>query len=158
MRLSTPLLLACSSLLFACQGPRAMDAAAPPEVPEPAAEMATAVAVRAPVAEVAHAANPFPAYGTTEANPILVGAESADGGPARERAYLSTLRGPEFQPVSFTRLGSCCPFETPLSTWGGLLDMYEVTYEGLDEPVRLYLNMYDPGEARPPEGFVQVEE
>jgi len=35
----------------------------------------------------------------------------------------------------------------------GLFDVYEVTYDGVAEPVTLYLNMYDPGEPHIPHGF-----
>jgi hypothetical protein len=34
-----------------------------------------------------------------------------------------------------------------------MLDMYEVTYEGLEEPVTLYLDMYRREEPRAPTGF-----
>ena len=51
-------------------------------------------------------------------------------------------------------------FPTPNGLFGpaALLDQYEVTYEGLARPVLLYLNMYDPGEARAPAGFTFAEE
>lgn len=35
----------------------------------------------------------------------------------------------------------------------GLLDVYEVTYDGLPEPVELYLNLYDYEQPRAPVGF-----
>ncbi|MEL6614719.1 MAG: hypothetical protein AAFQ43_03225 [Bacteroidota bacterium] len=95
------------------------------------------------------------AYGYTEAQAIRV-AGLADRGPASERAYLDRLRGPMGQAIEYERQGSCCAFETPRGIGGiGLLDMYEVTYEGLDEPVMLYLNMYDPpeGDLKAPAGF-----
>jgi hypothetical protein len=89
-------------------------------------------------------------YGRVPENPVRVG-----NGPPGERAYLTALRGPGGQLVVSRRLGSCCIFETPNGFDGrGLLDIYEVTYEGLDEPVRLYLDMYDAGEVRAPRGFV----
>ena len=79
-----------------------------------------------------------PDYGYTPTNAIKVG-----GGPAGEFAYMNSLRGPEGQPISFTRRGSCCPFEDEtLLMGGGLLDVYEVYYEGSEEPVVLFLNMY----------------
>lgn len=88
-------------------------------------------------------------YGYHPKDPIRVG-----NGPDGERAYLEALRGPEGQLVVSRRLGSCCEFETPNGFQGvGLLDVYEVTYEGLDEPARLYLDMYDADEVRAPEGF-----
>jgi hypothetical protein len=117
--------------------------AVPP--PEPAVETAEPATLAAAADEAR--------YAYSEANPVLVGGDDPDGGPARERRYLDRLRGPDGQSVTYVRLGSCCPFETPNAKLYGLLDMYEVTYSGLAEPVVLYLNMYDPGEARAPDGF-----
>ncbi|HLL03620.1 MAG TPA: hypothetical protein VK539_23755 [Myxococcaceae bacterium] len=88
-------------------------------------------------------------YGYTPEDPIKVG-----GGPQGEREYLRFLRGPEGQPLSFHRRGSCCGFNDPsLPMGGGMLDMYEVTYEGLEKPVTLYLDMYRREEPRAPTGF-----
>ena len=88
-------------------------------------------------------------YGYTPEDPIKVG-----GGPSGEHEYLQHLRGPEGQRLRFERLGSCCGFEDPsLPFGGGLLDMYEVTYEGLRSPVTLYLDMYRRQEPRAPAGF-----
>jgi hypothetical protein len=108
---------------------------------EPAAEAG------APAAE-AVAQEPS-GYGYTPEDPIKVG-----GGPQGEREYLRFLRGPQGQPLSFQRRGSCCGFKDPsLPLGGGMLDMYEVTYEGLEEPVTLYLDMYRREEPRAPTGF-----
>ena len=93
------------------------------------------------------------AYGFSPENPIHVG-----GGPAGQRSFLEALRGPAGQPLAWRRLGSCCEFETPNGLMGlGLLDLYEVTYEGLDQPVILYLDMYDSGPAAAPAGFLLPE-
>ncbi len=88
-------------------------------------------------------------YGYTPEDPIKVG-----GGPQGEREYLRLLRGPEGQPLRFHRRGSCCGFQdASLPLGGGMLDMYEVTYEGLEKPVTLYLDMYRREEPRAPTGF-----
>lgn len=95
-------------------------------------------------------------YGYSEAKPILVGGEDYTKGPRYERAYLDQLTGPNGEEISYKRTGSCCQFETENGIMGGgMLDIYEVTYEGLEEPVILYLNMYDPnsGEIVAPRGF-----
>ncbi len=95
-------------------------------------------------------AAPSASYGLVPEDPVHVG-----NGPRGERAFLSALRGPAGQPVVARRLGSCCAFPTPKGFIGlGLLDIYEVTYEGLEEPVRLYLDMYEEGEVRAPRGFL----
>jgi hypothetical protein len=82
----------------------------------------------------------------------------AERGPLAERLFLSALRGPKGEEIQFTRQGSCCPFETPGSDLGtGLLDVYEVTYPGLEKPLVLYLNMYDKGEVLVPAGFTSAK-
>jgi hypothetical protein len=84
-------------------------------------------------------------YGYTPEDPIRVG-----GGVRGQHEYLQRLRSPQGQQVRYERRGSCsCP--PPAE---GLLDMYEVTYDGLQKPVTIYLDMYhreDP--PRPPAGF-----
>lgn len=96
-----------------------------------------------------------PSYGYTPEEPVLVGNGTASDGPRRSRLYLQALRGPAGQPIEFERRGSCCPFESEHAALGsGLLDVYELTYEGLDEPIVLYLNMYDPGEPLIPKGLM----
>jgi tetratricopeptide (TPR) repeat protein len=93
-------------------------------------------------------------YGLTEKTAIKTG-----GGPKGEHDYLNMLCGPNGEKIKFKRLGSCCGFETPNSPFGrgntGFLDKYEVTYDGLKEPVIVYLNMYDPptGEFYAPPGL-----
>lgn len=92
-------------------------------------------------------------YGYTEENPIMVGKEG--GGPKDERRFLNALAGPEGEKVIYQRLGSCCQFYTKNGLFEnrGLLDRYEVTYVGLDEPVILYINMYDSDKLQVPVGF-----
>ncbi len=105
-----------------------------------------------------HFASPTGEYGYTETNPILVASLGAPTKPANERAFLDRLRGPGGQRVSYRRRGSCGElFPTPNSGLPGVLDCYEAHYVGLAEPVVLYLNMYDPGEARAPAGFILLE-
>jgi hypothetical protein len=93
-------------------------------------------------------------YGYSEENPIKVGGAMDREGPLNEYRFLHALAGPNGEPVSFTRLGSCCQFETKNGIAGiGLLDRYEVRWEGLKEPLILYLNMYDAEELKVPLGF-----
>lgn len=77
-----------------------------------------------------------PSYGTTEENPIRVGNSNLYDGIAREEAYLDSLVGPQGQALTFIRLKSI------LTESGETLDIYQVTYEGLTEPLILYLDMY----------------
>lgn len=102
---------------------------------------------------VPQAVSSDPTYGYTEGNPIKVGRQR--GGPSAEEAYLRSIAGPAGEPVKYKRLGSCCEFETPngLAGLGGLLDVYEVKYRGIEKPVNLYLNMYDYEQPLAPIGF-----
>ena len=77
------------------------------------------------------------------------------GGPmylaARQRRFLDALRGPAGGPIKYKRQG-----QYPLSPPNSLiiLDAYEVTYEGLDKPIVLYLNGYHFDDAlKAPKGF-----
>lgn len=104
--------------------------------------------------------SPATSYGYTEANAIKVGGDDYNNGPRFEREYLNGLTGPNGEEISYHRTGSCCGFETKNGIQGyGMLDKYEVTYEGIEEPVILYLNMYDPneGEIKAPRGFLLKE-
>ena len=107
-----------------------------------------------------HFENPPGEYALSETNPVLVGSLPGRSLPAKERAFLDRLRGPDGQRVHYIRRGSCCFFPTPNGLFGesALLDHYEVTYDGLAYPLSLYINMYDPGEVRAPLGFTLIEE
>lgn len=90
-----------------------------------------------------------PAYGFTMEQPVEVG-----GGPmfvaARERRYLEALRGPGGEVVRYKRSGTASAKPNALP----ILDVYEVTYAGLEKPVTLYLDAYHFDDAlRAPAGF-----
>ena len=93
-------------------------------------------------------------YGYTADNPIKIGGEDLMYGPYLQRLFLNSLAGPDGQPLKYMRIGSCCTFETDRGMNGiGLLDKYQVTWEGQSNPIILYLNMYDVGDVRAPVGF-----
>lgn len=92
-------------------------------------------------------------YGS-EKNPIMVGGVTDSKGPSNERAFLDLLAGPNGEEISYTRVSSCCSFKSERGFMGkGLLDVYEVKYEGLRKPVMLYINMYDYQTLYAPVGF-----
>jgi hypothetical protein len=82
-------------------------------------------------------------YGYTKDNPIKVGGDWFDG-PARERAYLDALSGPNGEIVSYERNGS-------LNYGDTILDEYTVRYA--EETVILYLDEYTYEELMAPVGF-----
>ncbi len=74
-----------------------------------------------------------------------------------EQAYLKALRGPDGEFVQYRRLSSCCGFKSKSAAFGeGLLDKYEVYYQGLKDPIVLYVNGYDYENPKAPFGFTFV--
>ncbi len=92
-------------------------------------------------------------YGYTERNPIMVG--GGNDGPKNERRFLNALSGPNGEQIEYYRIGSCCSFKTNNGVFGdtGLLDIYNITYDGLDKSLKLYLNMYDSDTLKTPVGL-----
>lgn len=84
-----------------------------------------------------------PSYGYTQGNAIRVGGD-VFGGPARARAYLDNLRGPNGETTSYERVGSV-PHEATI------LDAY--TISGLAQTVTLYVDQYSYETLRAPVGF-----
>ena len=88
-------------------------------------------------------------FGRLLAKPIRVGGGAAYAG-ARERRYLDGLRGPAGEVLTYTRTGSTMPGVNQ----GRPVDVYTVTYAGLDKPFTLYLDAYHFEEATAPAGLV----
>lgn len=95
--------------------------------------------------EASCAVSADPTYGFDQANPVRVGG-GAYGGPARERAYLDNLLGPDGQAVSYERTGSI-PLEDTV------LDGYLLDYSGLGSPVTIYVDEYSFEALYAPAGF-----
>lgn len=92
-------------------------------------------------------------YGYTSQNAIKVG-RPGDSGPTNERRYLNALLGPNGEAISYVRRGSCCGVKSEYGLMGwAMIDIYIIKYDGLQEPITLYLNMYDPGDLKAPKGF-----
>ena len=86
-----------------------------------------------------------PSYGYTPQNPVRVGGRSEEA----EVRYLSSLFGPEGQPIFYERIGSCCSTEKHQP-----LDAFRILYEGLGQrPLVLYLDVYELEEPRVPMGL-----
>ena len=91
-----------------------------------------------------------PGYGRNAKNPVM------SGSLKNTSAYFARLVSTENKPVKFKRFGSCCRFPSPNGPFGGhaLMDKYEVTYEGLDKPIIVFVNNYDQGVVKPVAGFL----
>jgi len=90
-----------------------------------------------------------PAFGTTKEHAVQVGG-GAMYAAARERRYLDAVRGPMGEILQYKRTGSM-----GLDKEGRtILDIYQVTYPGLEKPVTLYLDAYHFDDAlKAPKGF-----
>jgi hypothetical protein len=88
-------------------------------------------------------------YGYTITNPVRIGG-GAMYVAAREQRYLNALRGPAGQRIVFKRSGSL-PDKTNSAT---ILDLYVVTYDGLETPLNMYLDVYHFEPQFAPQGLV----
>lgn len=91
-------------------------------------------------------------YGLSGKYPVKVGEKSV----ANQRRYLSSLAGPNGEELKFHRLGSCCPYKSENGIFGSaMVDIYEVSYEGLKKPILVYISFYDSEPLFIPKGFTQ---
>jgi len=117
-----------------------------PQAPPPAAQAAPTPSAQA--AKPPCVVSDDETYGLTKENAVPIG-----GGPmyvaAREQRYLNALRGPAGQTLRYKRAGSLPKSAADMT----ILDLYEVTYDGLEKPISLYLDAYHFWEQRAPMGF-----
>lgn len=79
------------------------------------------------------------------------------GSVANAYAFLGALRGPNGEPLSYRRISSCCEFKSKSGLFGiAMLDKYELNYQGLPEPIVIYLNSYEYNNPKAPYGFTFV--
>lgn len=87
------------------------------------------------------------AYGYRKEDPVRVG-----WGNPGVMAFFELLRGPEGQRVAWRRLGPCC--DTPPQPEFVGLEVFEVSYEGMETPVRMFIDPNHGGALRAPRGFI----
>jgi hypothetical protein len=93
-------------------------------------------------------------YGYSQHNPIKVGGASERRGPEHLDRFFRMLRGPQGEPVSSISNGSCCAFRTsegpePLA----YLEVFLVSYKGIEKPAILYLDTVHLEAPKAPVGF-----
>ena len=93
--------------------------------------------------------SPDAEFGRLLKKPIRVGGGAAYAG-ARERRYLDGLRGPAGEVLTYSRNGSTMPSQDDPRP----VDIYTVSYAGLDKPFTLYLDAYHFEEPSAPAGLV----
>lgn len=93
-----------------------------------------------------------PEYALTGEKPARVGEQSIEN----QRRFIASLAGPNGEELSFCRVGSCCPYPSEYGLLGtALVDIFEVTYDNLKEPVLLYISFYDKEKLYIPHGFTR---
>lgn len=93
-------------------------------------------------------------YGFDKNYPINIFYGTTRNETINQQRFLNALAGPKGEKITYTKLESCCPFPTKRSEMGvGLLDVYEIKWEGQKNPVILYLNIYEKGYLMVPIGL-----
>ena len=93
-------------------------------------------------------------YGFDKNYPINIFYGTTRNETINQQRFLNALAGPKGEKITYTKLESCCPFPTKRSEMGvGLLDVYEIRWEGQKNPVILYLNIYEKGYLMVPMGL-----
>lgn len=93
-------------------------------------------------------------YGFDKNYPINIFYGTTRNETINQQRFLNALAGPKGEKITYTKLESCCPFPTKRSEMGvGLLDVYEIRWEGQKNPVILYLNIYEKGYLMIPMGL-----
>lgn len=88
-----------------------------------------------------------PDYGWSPDQPVQLGTRGRilDDVTAEsvEMRYLSSLWGPGGEVILYEKVGTCCPFDWPAAPLGkGVLDVFEMRWEGLQEPRHIYLDTW----------------
>jgi hypothetical protein len=93
-------------------------------------------------------------YGIDSDYPVNIGIISDLAEDVFIRYFFNGLQGPKGEKIEFEKLESCCPFPTKHSTMGaGLLNVYEVNFEGSKNKQTFYFNIYEKGKIACPKGF-----
>ncbi|MBK0368397.1 2-dehydro-3-deoxyphosphooctonate aldolase [Flavobacterium agrisoli] len=93
-------------------------------------------------------------YGYDPDYPINIFFKTTREETVNQERFLNALAGPKGEKITYSKLESCCPFPSKRSNMGaGLLDVYELKWEGQKKPVTLYLNIYEKGYLKVPIGL-----
>ena len=85
-------------------------------------------------------------YGYDKDYPVNIYYNGTKDDVINQQRFLNALAGPKGEPITFTKLESCCPFPSINTEMGaGFLDIYEIRWAGQKKPVVLYLNIYEKG-------------
>jgi hypothetical protein len=93
-------------------------------------------------------------YGYDKNYPINLGFENEKYSPKNIPLFFNALQGENGEKITYEKIDTCCPFPTKKSIMGaGTLDIYQITFEGNNKKVLLYVNIYERGKVLCPKGF-----
>lgn len=93
-------------------------------------------------------------YGYNQDYPINIFYRNTANETINQERFFNALAGPKGEKITYTKLESCCPFPTKNTDLGaGFLDVYELNWNGLKKPIKLYLNIYEKGILMVPVGL-----
>jgi len=93
-------------------------------------------------------------YGFDKDYPINLGFGLLHQREANKEKFLNALCGPNYEKITYSHIGNCCPFPTDKSELGsGMLDVYTLTWQGNPKPLTIYINVYEKGEIAIPFGL-----
>ena len=93
-------------------------------------------------------------YGYDQDYPINLGFLPIQTAEINVKRYFGALSGPNGEKLTYKKTDTCCPFPSKKNEMGaGVLDIYEVTWEGLVQPKLIYINLYEKGKVLAPKGF-----
>ena len=93
-------------------------------------------------------------YGYDQDYPVNLGFMPVQSAEINVQRYFGALTGPDGQKLTYKKTDTCCPFPSKRTDIGaGLLDIYEITWDGLAQPKLIYINLYEKGTIAAPTGF-----
>jgi hypothetical protein len=93
-------------------------------------------------------------YGYDKDYPINIGFDNERFATRSIGYFFNALLGPSGEKFTFEKVDNCCPFPTKRSVMGGgILDIYEIKFEGKEKTILLYINIFDKGKVLCPKGF-----
>lgn len=93
-------------------------------------------------------------YGYHQDYPVNLGFMRVEAAQINVARYFNALSGPNGEKIIYEKVDSCCPFPSVKNEMGaGILDIYEVKWDGQKTPVRIYINLYEKGKIMAPAGF-----
>lgn len=95
-----------------------------------------------------------PKYGFDQDYPINVFYKNAKEETKNAERFLNALAGPKGEKITYKKTDSCCPFPTKRNEAGaGLLDTYQINWQGQAKPLLFYINIYEKGVLMVPMGL-----